>query len=213
MSRFEADQSQATRRRQALRLLAADPLPPVPNAGELLGAFVRRPGELHEAFPLPAPAARWLAQEVARCGVEADVLGSVLLEASLVAKDLALERLAALEPEPFDTLPRGLSAAEADYLRVLTVARRSRSARRAPPQAVIAIPVRLAGRLATVDVVQALSEVAAERALSWEVAALIEGRTLTECVLLHAARIAGYSSACSPGAASRPASRPSKTAS
>ena len=164
MSRAEAGQSQATQRRRALRLLAADPLPPVPDAGELLGAFVRRPGELHEAFPLPAPAAHWLAEEVARCGVEADVLGSVLLEASLVAEDLALERLAALEPAPFDKLQRGLSAAEADYLRVLTVARRSRSVRRVPPQAVIAIPVRLGWRLSAVDVVQALSEVAAERA-------------------------------------------------
>jgi hypothetical protein len=53
-----------------------------------------------------------------------------------------------------------------------------------------------------------------DHAVSWEVAAVLQGLTMTEWVLSAVHRQDGYSSACSPGAAkSLLASRPSNNAS
>lgn len=173
-----------------LRLLDRAPLPLLPDATKLVGATVRRPGELHEALPLSIDATDWLASASASLGLAVDVLGSVLLEASLTARDVGNDRFAHLEPCQPPAVARPMSAAEGDYLRALTLARRPHASRKGcASQPVIAVPVRLVGRLLTVDAVGALRDVVPERALSWEIAAVLEGRTLAECVLARAARV------------------------
>jgi hypothetical protein len=181
--------------RRALRLLASEPLEPLASASELLAHGARRPGELHEALPLSGKAAGWLAREAAASRLDADVLGSLLLEAALVAVDLGGEQLERLDHPPIAGDGRTMSAAEAAYLRTLTIARRSREARPVPAPAAIAVPVRIVWRLFEVDVDEALRAVPSEAAIAWETAALIEGRTLAECVLLCAAQAARPSAA------------------
>jgi hypothetical protein len=65
-----------------------------------------------------------------------------------------------------------MSAAEADYLRRLGL-------RRWAPGPGATIPVRLIGRLASVDVATALDG-DATRAVAWEAAALLQARTMLE---------------------------------
>jgi hypothetical protein len=202
--------------RRALRLLAAEPLAPLASPDELLGRVVRRPGELHEALALSREAAGWLAREAAGQRLNADVLGTVLLEAALAAGDVGDERFARMDPPdpPLDGgRGRMLSAAEAAYLRTLTIARRSQAPRPAPAPAVIAVPVRIAGRLAGVDVAEALGAVRGETAIAWETAALIEGRTLAECILLCALRLRPQSAAERHERSTAARSSPSKSAS
>jgi hypothetical protein len=202
--------------RRALRLLAAEPLAPLAPPDELLGRVVRRPGELHDALPLSREAAGWLAREAASQRLSTDVLGTVLLEAALAAGDVGDERFARMEPPdpPLDGgCGRMLSAAEAAYLRTLTIARRSRPSHPAPAPAVIAVPVRIAGRLAEVDVAGALSAVRGEAAIEWETAALIEGRTLAECVLLRASQVQPHSAEERHERSTAARSSPSKSAS
>lgn len=76
-----------------------------------------------------------------------------------------------------------LSAAEADYLRHL----------RFPPgmrQTLLTVPVRLLGRLGELDVTAALGGDPA-RATAWELAALLDGRTMLEWALAVMLRAAG----------------------
>jgi hypothetical protein len=198
---------------RALRLLAADPLPPLPTAAEL-EAFddVRRPGELHEAVPVGDRAAQRLSHEATRLGVSIDVAASLLLETAMVLDDLARVRqgdlidVAAFASEPTRTLTAGW----ATYLRSLTIGRRVRPVR---AQVHVSVPARLVVRLVGRDVERLLATVPLEVALAWEVEAVKQGRTLTEAVLMSAVREAAYSSDCSPIAASSPpASSPSKRA-
>jgi hypothetical protein len=171
---------------RALRLLAAEPLPAVPDAGMLLGSAVRRPGELHEPLPLSPAAAEDLARAARACGTDCDVLGSVLLEAALAVEDLGERRFTALDP--LASVPPGLalSAAEAGYLRALGVGRRPRIVH-ARPRPAIPVPVRLTARLAQLDVERELARVPPALALRWERAAVARGRTLSEWALLRAA--------------------------
>jgi hypothetical protein len=196
---------------RALRALASPALPTPPDPADLISAGSRRPGELHEALPVTAPEAATLGREAARTGVQRDVLASVTLELALISEDLGglPDDLTAPALRMND---RALSAAEADYLRALTISRRLRPSAGAPAFATVSVPVRLTARLRYGALGGALDAEQVDAALAWETAAVIEGRTLSECVMLHASRWAAQSSVCSPGAASRPASRPSKTA-
>jgi hypothetical protein len=154
----------------------------------VLGAPGRRPGELHEALPLPARAAQRLAAQADALGVPAPVLAPIVVEAALVAGDVGAARFAELQPAGRPGRP--LEVADARYLRALTVGRRRGTGVDAPATA--AIPVRVARRLAPgADVEALLAGVDADVALRWEIAAVTEGRTLTESVLLAAAQAAG----------------------
>jgi hypothetical protein len=171
----------AKTRPRALRVLRSDPLPPLPSVQDLLDAEIpRRPGELHEALPLPGDAAMRIATRAAQAGVAVDIAASLSLEAGLL--DLRLPRLRTLDgrrvPPPGLPLPQ----ASARYLRSLSVGRRPSRAPASPPHSV-AIPVRLVARLGGADVEQLIDLVALEQAIAWEIAAIRAGQTMSEWVL------------------------------
>jgi hypothetical protein len=174
------------RKATVLRLLAAEPLPPLPDASELLPTSVRRPGELHEAVPVDPETARWLSGQAMRLGVGVDTLASVLLEASMVAQDLGWVRFENVVPAPPKPSRYPLTAAEAAYLRSLTIVRARPRVPSRPP-VTVALPVRLIPRLDGQPLDGRLRSVAPELALGWEALAVAEGRSLAECVLIRAA--------------------------
>ena len=156
-------------------------LPVLPSADELLGSAVaRRPGELHEAVRLSARAAEHLAAVATTAGVSTDIVGTVLLEAYLVVSDAGVCAPTSLAAAACSSVGvrRRLTAAEADYLRVLTMGRRTSAP--APAPATISLPVRLVGRIDAADVDAAIDMMDIDTALSWETAALISGRTMAE---------------------------------
>jgi len=169
-----------------LRLLASDPLPAVPRAEDLLDCVtLRRPGELHEALPLDSFAAHHAATEASKSGLAIDVAASILLEAGLAVSDVGHQPVSSGVSASAHML--ALPESNARYLRSLTVARRPR---RSPlrAQRSVAIPVRLVPRLANFPIDSLISAVGIDRALDWEIAALCEGRTLNEWVLMSAQR-------------------------
>jgi hypothetical protein len=179
--RARREEASATR---ALRLLASDPLPSPPAASDLLDAHVsRRPGEMHEPLPLGGSATAKVASQAAGWGVNLDVAATLLLEAGLAIGDL---RSGAGIPVEVNGPPQmALTAAHAAYVRSLTVGRQSRR-RAAGRSTSVAVPVRLIPRLANQSVDQLLDAVDLGVAISWEVAAVGEGRTMAEWVLLRA---------------------------
>jgi hypothetical protein len=161
---------------------------------------------------LPADTAIALEREAARAGIDRDVLASATLEFVLLEGDLGRSCLEGLTPPITRVDGRALSAAEAAYLRTLTMSRGPRRGRSHVPATTVAIPVRMIGRISATHLEDAFDARRVDLALAWETAALMESRTLSECVFLHAARQGAQSSICSPGATCAPESRPSKTA-
>lgn len=161
-----------------LRLMPAPPAPPpLPDVAYLYRDGPRRPGELHEPLALDPEAQDRLARSARSAGLPMDLTARLLIEAALLVADL--EALGAPGAAPdldiaaaHATVQRRMSAAEADYLRRLSV-------RRWAPGPSATIPVRLIGRLSSVDVGAALHG-DATRAVVWEVAALVHARTMLE---------------------------------
>lgn len=213
MPQRQMGRPQAPGARRALRLLAADPLPALPTAAELLGPRdIRRPGDLHEALPLSASAAAQLSNRAADAGVSVDVAATVLLEAALVLTDLDQSQTGLL-PTTADSeqvVRLRLTAAEASYLRALTLGRQVETRRLVPET--VAIPVRLVARVGQLDIDRSLNAVALEVALVWEIQAVAQGRTIGEWALVCAFG-SDYKSDCSPTATSSPASSPANSAS
>ena len=168
-----------------MRLLASDPLPPLPSAAQLLDTEnPRRPGESHEALPLPAGLAESVASEAAAIGIANDLAATLLIEAGLVLADTGPDVLSLSGANGCPDA--ALSAGVARYVRALTISRRPRE-RRVPAPGVVAIPVRLITRVAGRSLEDLVGEVELERALSWELAAILEGRTMAEWVFRHQA--------------------------
>ena len=111
-----------------------------------------------------------------------DVAATLRLELHLLAVDCsAADRV--LPTAPAAAAPRGrLSAADADYLRVLTF----RPEAVAIPAARAAMPVRLLPRITSTVIEAAAASADLEEAIRWETAALLEGRTIGELGLLLA---------------------------
>lgn len=179
--------SRGTSASRALRLLASDPLPSPPAASDLLDAHVaRRPGEMHESIPLDDATSAKVASQAASWGVNMDVAATVLLEAGLAVSDLRSEGSV---PVGVDGPPQmALTAAHAAYVRSLTVGRQSRRQTTGHSTSV-AVPVRLIPRLANQSVDHLLDVVDLGVAISWEVAAVGEGRTMAEWVFLRALNV------------------------
>jgi hypothetical protein len=140
----------------------------------------RRPGERHEPLGLDADGAGALRRLAACAGLPVDLAATLLIEARMSLDWLeALSRdvsLLAYEPEPV-----ALSAAEADYLRALTV---GRALGRAVPHVddgptTIVLPVRLVARAAP-EVVRRAVEGDLEQAIAMEVRALRGGMLMGE---------------------------------
>lgn len=151
--------------------------PPLPDVAYLYDDRPRRPGELHEPLALGPEAQDRLARSACSAGLPLDLTARLLIEAALLVSDL--EALGAPDAArdldtvaAHATVQRRMSAAEADYLRRLSV-------RRWAPGPSATIPVRLIGRLASVDVACALDG-DATRAVAWEAAALLQSRTMLE---------------------------------
>jgi hypothetical protein len=166
-----------------LRLLPALPTASVgvPDFSHAYDDRLRRPGELHEAVPLPPRAGPVVERAAAAAGLPSGTAARLLIEAALVRVDLAAIGQRAAESR-LDAAAAGavvcrrLSAAESDYVCGL---RRGRTTDRT----VATVPVRLIGRLAEVDLEVALAG-DLPRAVGWEVAAVLSGRTMLEWALI-----------------------------
>jgi hypothetical protein len=113
----------------------------------------------------------------------------LLLEPALLRRDVGLARAVHIagrldEAARSARVCRRLSAGEADYLRTLALGR-------APEQVgAVTVPVQLLARLDELDLDGALDGDALQ-AVSWEAAAVIEGRTMLEWGLLTVLRGTG----------------------
>lgn len=167
--------------RSALRLLRSDPLPALPDAKALLSAEnCRRPGDLREALLLSSRAAERMGEQATEAGVTLDVAASLVLEAGLLSLRVPqLHELSERSDPPQIALPE----ASANYLRSLTVGRRSSSQISTPPPRTVAVPVRLVPQLGAVDVDELIDRVPLEQAIAWEVAAIRAGQTMSEWAL------------------------------
>jgi len=162
---------------------AAVTVPPLPSVAHLYESAVRRPGELHERVDLEADTLRHAVTGARRAGLPLGLTVGLLVEAALLRADVAaidagnveceLDRAAATR-----RVTRRLSAGEADYVRTLWG---SGFARTVPT-----VPLRLFGRLAAVDLDEALAAEPAQAA-RWEAAALLENRTMVEWALMRVA--------------------------
>lgn len=158
--------------------MSGPPAPPaLPDVDYLYGDGPRRPGELHEPLALGRELQDRLVRSARRAGLPVDLTARLLIEAALLVGDL--EALGAPDAaQELDVVAararveRRMSAAEADYLRSLGL-------RRWAPGPGATIPVRLVGRLASIDVAAALDG-DATRAVAWEAAALLQARTMLE---------------------------------
>jgi hypothetical protein len=183
-----------------LRLVDAPPEPPpLPELPQLFDDSVRRPGELHEPVALNGQLRGLLNAAARQMRLPTGLTGRLLIEVALVIADLArlgldlgtgLDRLD--DAATGAVVRRRLSAAEADYLRHL----------RHPDgvsETLLSVPVRLAGRLHEVDLGVALRGDPV-RAVTWEVGALLAGRTMLEWALVA---LAGGVPVSSRGAGAR----------
>lgn len=161
-----------------------------------LGAPTARPEDRCERFETPDADLRALAHVTTQAGVVFDLGAALIAERQFLLADLAglgldreldeLDRLASLAH-----IDRALSPAHAAYLRSLR-ARRARppTDRREPSSRAmteIALPIRLAARMR--DHPNPLGEFTPEtleQALTWEAAALLSGRTMSEWGLMVA---------------------------
>ncbi len=109
-----------------LRLLYGTESVPLPS-GELLVVDARRPGELHDVVAL-GDAAALVAAKATEMRVSFSLAATLLIELHLLRVDLAGAGLPLPAPPHAAAPARRLSAAEADYLRALTLRRGSGAA-------------------------------------------------------------------------------------
>lgn len=158
---------------------------------ELLVPACRRPGELSEPTTLDLPASLKVAAREA--GIPASLALTVVAERSLVTREMgaeAAELVALLDARARLPCRLRLSAASADYARVLVAALNGRSEASRQDDTVLVVPTRLADRLRAVPGLSLPVE-SLRDALSWELAAVRAGRTMTEWALGEALA-AGY---------------------
>lgn len=158
-----------------------------------------RAGDRHEPWVLPVTGG--IAALVARArtaGVDVELAVRLTVECALVCGDLctagadpaALDAAAATEQVTGE-----LDAAAAAYLRRLTGRRgEAVTVRRSAPSGevvTVGLPVRLSSRLLAADLDGLVSAVSLDRALAWETAAVLAGRTMSEWAPLAALRLGG----------------------
>jgi hypothetical protein len=164
-----------------LHAVAAPEPDPLPEVEHLLRAAPRRPGELHEAVTISPELSGHLMERCAPAGVAIDVAATLLVESQLLMNDLAAVGAGYLMDRLLDAevgVTRRLSAAEADYLRSLTVGRRSGSTAGRPRDRIV-LPVRLLPLLDSAVWMRA-RDGNLERAIRWETAALLGATTMRE---------------------------------
>lgn len=158
---------------RVLRLVPDFQDPPLPT-GELLVVDARRPGELFDVVAV-GDAALPVAIKAKEAHVGFDLAMTLLIESRLLHLDLVGAGLAIPATPQLVSPARRLSAAEADYLRALTL----RRVGTVKALTRVVLPVRLLPRITTADIAAA-AEGDLEDAIAWEIAALLEGRTMAE---------------------------------
>jgi hypothetical protein len=165
-----------------LQLVATPEPPPLPRVDSLVRPAPRRPGDRHELVDLPDEVAEGLEREAASKGLSLDVATALHVESSwLLAQLGALSERQAVEHldrvAEAGRVTRRLTAAEADYLRLLC-ASRCRPAFRSGPR--VALPIRLLGRLGPELSLFPHGDRWLARAVRWEIAAVLARLTMTE---------------------------------
>ena len=182
-------------------------LPPADDSATIRGSALRtltRPGERHECIAVEEPTRRPLIDSSRRCGLAVSTVAGLLVESRLCldwADQLDVGLTAGHTGSPLVAL----SAAEADYLRLLTVGRtRVRRCRNAVSPERISFPVRLIAR-ASHELLARAAELDPERAIAFEVCALREGMLIGEWGARRVVAIAGGSPTTTglPGGAAR----------
>ena len=164
-----------------LHLVHAPEPPPLPV---LPTVVLRRPGERHEVVAVPAESAGQMTQAAAYSGISLDLAVTLLAEAELAVIWLRMTgrwENFAVHPGP----AVALSAAEADYLRALTVGRKPRTPPKAT-QTVVSVPVRLVARCSPDLLPMLPGDLDLEQAIAWEAAALREGLQMGEWLMRQA---------------------------
>lgn len=173
-----------------------------------------RAGDRHEPWTLPATAALAALADTARtAGVDVELAVRLVLECALVSDDLCAS---GVDPTTLDATAAAervggeLDAASAAYLRRLA-GRRDSGATRPEPAApgesgavhrgagggalgdvvTVGLPLRLSARLLAADLDALLAAAPLDRALAWETAAVLAGRTMSEWAPLTALRRGG----------------------
>lgn len=150
-----------------------------------------RAGDRHEPWTLVVgDAVHALAGSAYAMGIDFELAGRLALECALVCDDL---RAAGVEPASLDAVAAAqpvegqLDAAASAYLRRLT--QRPGAERRELGDAVtLGLPVRLGARLLRADLDALVASADLARAVTWEIAAVLTGRTMSEWAPLAALR-------------------------
>lgn len=175
----------AQRRGTLIGLPAVDP-PPLPDLHDIVSSETLRPGEFREPVTIDDPEANAaLVAEAEACGLGPSQAASLMVEGLLLHRDLArmgfgaddasvrLDQAAARS-----RVSRPLADRDAAYLRALTAGGRP-PAGAAPQPPRLSVSRRLLRRSTREELALAVT-VPLEPLVRWEVAAVCEGRTLTE---------------------------------
>jgi hypothetical protein len=156
-----------------------------------------RAGDRHDPWTFAAtPRLRALAAAAAALGVDLSLAVRVVIERELALGDL---HALAVDPAPLDGIARAahvdraLDAASAAYVRRLSGGDGAEP-RALGEQVTIGLPLRLSTRLSRAGALDALLGDAVGDALAWELAAVMQGRTISEWAALTALR--GATSQC-----------------
>jgi hypothetical protein len=165
-------------------------VPPVPSEGrsldELLGPVDVRPGELHEPVHVCVPA--MLRERAGRLGVSTSLALTVAVERQFLDADLRCAGVSGvgwLDERAARSAALPLGSARADYARMLMAALNGHLPARADTDACVVVPSRLADRVRSAQALD-LAGIELRSALTWELASVRSGRTMTEWALSEA---------------------------
>ena len=149
-----------------------------------------RAGDRHEPWTLAAsPALRALAGSAYAVGIDVELAVRIALESELACADLSA---AGVDPVRLDAIAEAervdgqLDAAACAYLRRLTHERGA--ACHVGDTVTVGLPLRLSSRLLRADLDALLATADIARAIRWETAAVLTGRTISEWAPLAALR-------------------------
>lgn len=172
----------------AARAGRAGAAPPLDECVVSRGAV--RVGDRHEPWTLAATdALRRLAASAYAVGIDFELATRLAVECELTCRDL---RAAGIDPAQLDAaaaterVEQQLDASACAYLRRLTQLRDDAPRRDLGDAVTVGLPSRLSARLVRTDVGELLADADIARAIRWETAAVLAGRTISEWAPLTA---------------------------
>lgn len=183
--------SDPNRRPHAMRVITGGRAAVAQSRDEALEFVVStRAGDRLEPWALPSsPAVTRVLEQAAGAGLDPELAVRLCVEHALVRATLCAVRV---DPRLVDALASGqrfeqrADDRDAPYARRLTLTA-TRAERPATPSTV-GLPLRLAGQLADADLAALLRDADVEQARAWELAALADGRTMSEWAPVAALR-------------------------